>query len=774
MKEFRTKEGGRKIYNEDFANLQELITSISGFFSDCKRNFVISGCEVEDDRVKSGYVFLEGQIRKVDETKININESPVITPVTQVISERYEDGNADEIATIYDTKIVPLNKFTYGAGIVGVSDANATYKYKSIIDTFWDAYTIVKNSSFTQNMDVLTKFVGELFASNATLNKQGRSIELSGNSILLMENGNLNQKIEISDDGEISFIGKDGAVNLKINKNDETKETLGRVTSSTLKANTITAQTLMYNSDNVKDAFFTVEEYADTGWHNLIRVSTGEEIQGIKARSYLGIVYIQGTIPQDFFSNVSYSNNIPYLLSGYYYNILNTDVKLPDCIPSPSSEYINNFQVITPIYGTVGANVFLNKKSRTFFLVVPYSSNKVGDLSPATDEGIAMFSFPFFSLNGQQDAIRPAVLGIRGMRNDTDLFKFPDKSICPSVSWQYSSDIPVKLKSYTYSDRKYAYLKFNPDSYVLHINAFLIRTSYETDLTTGESSKGQYYIYPEVESISYYFCIFDENENISAIPVVVGGDGTYVQIDLRYITDPSVNQYDGSYSKDKAPLTGNDKWTSNGYDVSDLKSVPKTIKTNAKGLWYDKIVIKVKFKDTQYFRGWTETLNIFGMDTKFHLSLDTHIFWYQLSNGTTRKSCDLFILAGYTWEYYEYRIQRGGTHIYDYYSSEEKRMCKMSTLFGGDRRFEYCWSIDEGAEYLEKISAPDGYNQDFIYYTWSDKALKATSKFRISAHLAPSSNSEHDSKIKKAFIDINPNDVTLVRYGDTGISNNEP
>lgn len=765
MKEFSTKEGGRKIYNEDFVNLQELVTSLSGFLADCNLNFVISGCDVTEDRVKEGYVFLEGQIRKVDETQIDASEKPVITPVTQVINKKYEDGNTSEIATIYGTKIIPSNKFVTGVGINGVVD-NGSYHFKSIADTFWNAYTIVKNSEYPQNMDVLTKFVGGVFASNATLGKQGRAVTIEGNTISLYNNNNTILKLKISSNGEVSFENNDGNVLFKFNKNDETQESLNYVLADTLKTEIVSAQTLMLGSSNVKDTYFTIEEYADTGWHNLVRISTGEEIQGIKARAYLGMVHIQGTLPMDFFSKVTFLNEAPVSVSGYWYNVYLTDVKLPDCIPSPSSEYINSFQVITPVFGTVGANVFLKKKTKEFYLITTYSSNKVGELFPASEEGLARFSFPFYSLNNKLENIRKPVLGIINLNTKTDFLKFPDQSVCPSISWQYSADIQVELYSYTYSDSFYASVKFNPDSYILHIYSYMVRTSTRINLTTGEEKKGQYYIYPDVESISYYYCLIDENDKIISLPT-----NGYIPINLRYITDIAVNQYEGYYSKDKSPLTGSNKWTSNGYDISAIKSVPKTVKAYAKEEWFDKISIKVQFKDTEYFTGKSYTLNIYGMDAKFHLGLDTHVFWQQLNNGASRKSCDLFMLIGYTWEYYEYRIKRGYSNAYEYYSSEDRRRCEMSRISGGDRRFKYCWSIDEGAEYLEKIGTPEGYNDNFIYYTWSDKALNATKKFRISAHLAPSATDVHNSLIKRAYLDINPNDVTLIKYSSDNQSN---
>lgn len=62
MKEFSSQTGGRFTYVDDLLNLQELALAFSSIFSDCD-NFIISGCEVENDTITPGVVFLNGKLR---------------------------------------------------------------------------------------------------------------------------------------------------------------------------------------------------------------------------------------------------------------------------------------------------------------------------------------------------------------------------------------------------------------------------------------------------------------------------------------------------------------------------------------------------------------------------------------------------------------------------------------------------------------------------------------------------------------------------------------
>ena len=76
MKEFQYKTGGRRLYNEDIARLQELALSMTSIFTDCELNFVVSGCKVtinqnvdsalkRDIVVTPGFVWINGKLREL-------------------------------------------------------------------------------------------------------------------------------------------------------------------------------------------------------------------------------------------------------------------------------------------------------------------------------------------------------------------------------------------------------------------------------------------------------------------------------------------------------------------------------------------------------------------------------------------------------------------------------------------------------------------------------------------------------------------------------------
>ena len=62
MKEFSSQTGGRFTYVDDVMNLQELALAFSAIFDGCD-NFIVSGCEVSNNVISPGIVFLNGKFR---------------------------------------------------------------------------------------------------------------------------------------------------------------------------------------------------------------------------------------------------------------------------------------------------------------------------------------------------------------------------------------------------------------------------------------------------------------------------------------------------------------------------------------------------------------------------------------------------------------------------------------------------------------------------------------------------------------------------------------
>lgn len=722
MKEFRTKIGGRKIYNEDFDNLQNLVLAALSFFKDCSLNYVISGCEVTDNTVEEGYVCLEGQIRKVEKTTISNSQRPVITPVTQVISKKYEDGNVSPISTVYGTRIIPSNEYVSEVGIQSLyNKSTGKYEFEKIIDTFWDNYTLVKEGAKMQDVNVNTMFTDVLKTIGVIIKKQNKSVKLTKDTIYFYDNTAISSYIKIGGDGEVSFFNKDNDVLFKLNGSGNISvETIKKVVAMSLEAQVVTAGKLTVGENDIKDAFFTVEEYADTGWHNLVRAKNGEEIPNLFARSYMGIVHIQGTLPADTFTDLDDDEKYRNLSSGYGRRNKLLNIKLPEAIPAPSEDYVNSFNVITPIYGTVGVNIFLDKDTKRFYITDVYDSQIIGDLRPATDKGLNLFSFPFYGINENDKSVNQAVRGITTTNsNIAKTMGFPDNSVCPSVSWQYSADVPVELHSYTYKDAFNFTALFNPDSDILHINATFVRLAIIVNLKTKKAHS--VVVVNEQAAVSgFTYTTFDNSGNESNVN----------EKGITYMTDPCVRKYAQTYNG--GILTDDNYWpTSFGFKLNNLKDVKKSATNPEYESYYDKIKITVHFQDTQYYKNHTETKEIFDRPCcKFSLKIGAPVRERKINDGalTIRKLArSYFYIDTILWEYYEvlYRDSNGKDTYYSNEVTDKNATGDISIIT------PCFYEILDGLDYIE-LKETVGCRH---YYGWTNLALTAELPFKIKVRM---------------------------------------
>lgn len=63
MIEYKAQTGGRYCYNEDILNLQDLALAYSSIFEEYD-NFIVSGCQVVDNTITPGMVWLNGKLRR--------------------------------------------------------------------------------------------------------------------------------------------------------------------------------------------------------------------------------------------------------------------------------------------------------------------------------------------------------------------------------------------------------------------------------------------------------------------------------------------------------------------------------------------------------------------------------------------------------------------------------------------------------------------------------------------------------------------------------------
>ena len=142
MKEFYSTTGGRHIYNADFKDLQDGINAATELFRSCGGDFVISGCDYdsENEKINSGYVWLNGKVRTVSETSVSTLTSLCIIPSdSNGESIDYADGTAHKRNNVYGTQITNLSATS---GIV--FDTNKG-RFPNLADVFFNFYVLVKD-----------------------------------------------------------------------------------------------------------------------------------------------------------------------------------------------------------------------------------------------------------------------------------------------------------------------------------------------------------------------------------------------------------------------------------------------------------------------------------------------------------------------------------------------------------------------------------------------------------------------------------------------------
>lgn len=152
MKEFYSTTGGRHIYNADFKDLQDSIIAATELFRACGGNFVISGCEYDSDneKVNSGYVWLDGKLRMVEETSVtSLVSLCIVASDSAGESVSYADGTAHKRNDVYGTSI---SNQSAASGIV--YDLNKG-RFPNLADVFFNYYALLKdNDAQTVNSSV--------------------------------------------------------------------------------------------------------------------------------------------------------------------------------------------------------------------------------------------------------------------------------------------------------------------------------------------------------------------------------------------------------------------------------------------------------------------------------------------------------------------------------------------------------------------------------------------------------------------------------------------
>ena len=218
MKEYRSKSGGRYIFNEDMQNLQELALSMTEMFKDSGQNFVISGCGITVNQnindgvtsysvnVAAGYVFINNKVRKVSAQSFNVSSISTIRIYENTDngpSIMYADGSTDYQYDDYSVSVVVNNVQQNVQCIIAVR-SGTSYAFPNLKSGFFKHYGLLNDDMFI-NVANTPEFVSKE-QNIYTINNYPAEYRLCGNNIIWDE--------AYLDDNEISA----GAIGIVLNE----------------------------------------------------------------------------------------------------------------------------------------------------------------------------------------------------------------------------------------------------------------------------------------------------------------------------------------------------------------------------------------------------------------------------------------------------------------------------------------------------------------------------------------------------------------------------
>lgn len=209
MKEFRSRNSGRYIFNEDIHNLQNLALSMTEMFKDSGVDFVISGCGItvtQDNgvytvSVGSGFVFLDNKVREVaaftgTTSAINTIGLFATTPVAPQIT--YVSGDTDYQYNDFAAE-VRLNSEETNGRLLAVLDGGV-YKFPNLKTGYFAHYCILNNgtaghldSLVAGEIDVTTLKIGGTNVNSLFVKKAGDT--MNNGATLTFTNGSKNTVI---------------------------------------------------------------------------------------------------------------------------------------------------------------------------------------------------------------------------------------------------------------------------------------------------------------------------------------------------------------------------------------------------------------------------------------------------------------------------------------------------------------------------------------------------------------------------------------------------
>jgi len=206
MKEYKSKEGGRHLFNDDIHNLQELALSVTEMFRNSGQKFVINGCNVTVANsaqgtvitVSEGYVWLGNKIRKVEQrvmTNVTFpiyirsvkEEGPQLTYANNTTGSGSEEYTNYKAAVMTNTETAPADSDSIQ------SDSANSNQFPSLRSAFFNQYSLIKSTNTEQKVSSPTRFEGTMYMTtpyivNPTNPQQSArmTVDTSGNLTILL------------------------------------------------------------------------------------------------------------------------------------------------------------------------------------------------------------------------------------------------------------------------------------------------------------------------------------------------------------------------------------------------------------------------------------------------------------------------------------------------------------------------------------------------------------------------------------------------------------
>lgn len=193
MKEFSSQDGGRYTFVDDVQNLQELALAINSIFGDCD-GFVVSGCELNNDTISSGYVYLNGKLRLFAESSCSAN--------TNGYRYLYEHNQTEQVP--YANGSSKVGRTNYGVSLadtIPATDAvtNEAPKFiqiaadgtcKRLNDAFFGLYALLLDSKTNQIVKGKVKFDELVALSKELLLTSGAKFQTSSATAVIKHDSN--------------------------------------------------------------------------------------------------------------------------------------------------------------------------------------------------------------------------------------------------------------------------------------------------------------------------------------------------------------------------------------------------------------------------------------------------------------------------------------------------------------------------------------------------------------------------------------------------------